>query len=239
LQREPDARDAELRAPLRRAMLELASGQRLRRSGQRREAAKQIQAARDLFAGLRALPQLELCDRELAACGLTPAKRSNLDPQRLTPQESAVARLVAQGIGNLQVARELFISIKTVQFHLTHIYTKLGINNRAELAANFRNRVADVSPHRRLSSKTESSPVRRDREPAINTSLARRIVNSGRLTPQESAVARLVAQGMGNLQVAGELFISIKTVQFHLTHIYAKLGINNRAELAAQLHDKS
>jgi len=43
---------------------------------------------------------------------------------------------------------------------------------------------------------------------------------------------------MGNRQVAGELFISIKTVQFHLTHIYAKLSINNRAKLAALLRDK-
>jgi DNA-binding CsgD family transcriptional regulator len=43
--------------------------------------------------------------------------------------------------------------------------------------------------------------------------------------------------GMGNRQVASELFISIKTVQFHLTHIYAKLNINSRAELAAQFRD--
>ena len=42
---------------------------------------------------------------------------------------------------------------------------------------------------------------------------------------------------MGNRQVAGELFVSIKTVQFHLTHIYGKLGINNRAELAAHFRD--
>ena len=42
---------------------------------------------------------------------------------------------------------------------------------------------------------------------------------------------------MGNRQVASELFISIKTVQFHLTHIYAKLNINSRAELAAQFRD--
>jgi DNA-binding CsgD family transcriptional regulator len=50
-------------------------------------------------------------------------------------------------------------------------------------------------------------------------------------------VARLVAGGMTNRQVASELFISIKTVQFHLTHIYAKLGVGSRAELAAQFRD--
>ena len=54
------------------------------------------------------------------------------------------------------------------------------------------------------------------------------------LTPQEQAVARLVAAGMSNRQVAGKLFISVKTVQFHLTHIYTKLGVSSRAELAAQ-----
>ncbi len=50
-------------------------------------------------------------------------------------------------------------------------------------------------------------------------------------------MARLVAVGMSNRQVASELFISIKTVQFHLTHIYAKLGVGSRAELAAQFRD--
>ena len=75
---------------------------------------------------------------ELRGCGLTPAKRSDFDPGKLTAQEQAVARLVAVGMSNRQVAAELFVSIKTVQFHLTHIYAKLGISSRAELAAQFR-----------------------------------------------------------------------------------------------------
>jgi DNA-binding CsgD family transcriptional regulator len=50
----------------------------------------------------------------------------------------------------------------------------------------------------------------------------------------ELAVARLVAVGMSNRHVASELFISIKTVQFHLTHVYAKLGVSSRAELASR-----
>jgi DNA-binding CsgD family transcriptional regulator/tetratricopeptide (TPR) repeat protein len=128
----------ELAMPFQRALLELAYGQALRRAGQRRAAAHQLQSARDRFNQLMAKPYLERCDRELAACGLAPAKRSTFDPSRLTAQESAVARLVAMGMGNRQVASELFISIKTVQFHLTHIYAKLGINSRAELAAQFR-----------------------------------------------------------------------------------------------------
>ena len=51
-------------------------------------------------------------------------------------------------------------------------------------------------------------------------------------------VARLVAAGMSNRQVAGELFVSVKTVQFHLTHVYAKLGVGSRAELAAQFREQ-
>ena len=65
---------------MRRALLELAHGQMLRRAGQRRAAAKRLRAARDLFAGLGDRPQLELCDRELAACGLTPANAATPTP---------------------------------------------------------------------------------------------------------------------------------------------------------------
>ena len=132
---------AELEAlpmPMHRAELELAYGQALRRAGRRRAAAEQLTAARDRFAGLRAAPYLERCERELAASGLRPAKRSTFDRSRLTAQELAVARLVALGMSNRQVASELFVSVKTVQFHLGHIYAKLGLSSRAELAARFR-----------------------------------------------------------------------------------------------------
>jgi DNA-binding CsgD family transcriptional regulator len=128
----------QLPLPFHRALLELAYGQMLRRAGQRRAATEQLEAARARFTDLRAVPYQELCDRELAACGLTPAKRSTYDPSKLTAQETVVARLVALGMANRQVANELFVSIKTVQFHLTHIYAKLGISSRAELAAQFR-----------------------------------------------------------------------------------------------------
>ncbi len=136
----------QLPMPFERALLELAYGQVLRRAGQRRAAASQLQAARDRLSTLNARPYLERCDRELAACGLTPAKRSDFDPSRLTAQESAVARLVAAGMGNRQVATELFVSIKTVQFHLTHIYAKLGISSRGELAAQFRDQDTTTAP---------------------------------------------------------------------------------------------
>jgi DNA-binding CsgD family transcriptional regulator len=124
--------------PFVRALLELAHGQMLRRAGRRRAAAGQLQAALERLSMLGARPYQERCERELSACGLAPAKRSAFDPRRLTAQELAVARLVAAGMSNRQVAAELFVSIKTVQFHLTHVYAKLGIGSRAELAARLR-----------------------------------------------------------------------------------------------------
>src|SRR4051794_3242056 len=153
----PDAAEAALRRalaevnqlplPFPRALVELAHGQVLRRHGQRRAAAGQLQAAHDRFAELRAEPYLERCERELQACGLTPAKRQNVDPSALTAQELAVARLVAAGMSNRQVAAELFVSIKTVQFHLTHVYSKLRLGSRTEPAAYLPD---DVLPASRL-----------------------------------------------------------------------------------------
>ncbi len=124
--------------PFQRALIELAYGQALRRGGQRRAAAAQLQSARERFVELGAAPSLERCERELRGCGLVPGKRSDFDPTRLTAQEQAVAGLVAAGMSNRQVASELFVSVKTVQFHLTHIYAKLGVGSRGELAAQFR-----------------------------------------------------------------------------------------------------
>jgi len=134
--------------PFQRALLELAYGQTLRRHGQRRAAAGQLQAAHDRLAALGARPYLERCERELSACGLAPAKRRSFDPSQLTAQELAVARLVAAGMSNRQVASELFVSIKTVQFHLTHIYSKLRVSSRAELATHLKDAVeTPTDPH--------------------------------------------------------------------------------------------
>ena len=112
----------------------------------RRGAAAQLRLARERFAELGAVPYFDRCDRELRGCGLTPGKRSDFDPARLTAQEQVVARLVAAGMSNRGVASELFISVKTVQFHVTHIYAKLGIGSRGELAARFREGASTAMP---------------------------------------------------------------------------------------------
>jgi ATP/maltotriose-dependent transcriptional regulator MalT len=124
--------------PYQRALIELAYGQALRRGRRRREAAVHLRSARDRLAELGAVPYLDRCERELRGCGLVRRTRGEFDPARLTAQERAVARLVAAGMSNQQVASELFVSVKTVQFHVTNIYAKLGVGSRGELAAQFR-----------------------------------------------------------------------------------------------------
>ena len=121
--------------PYEQALVELAHGQLLRREGKRRLAATLLECARERLAGLSALPALARCERELAACGLAPTARSARDHARLTPQETAVARLVVSGMSNRQVADELMLSTKTVEFHLSNVYFKLGVRSRADLRA--------------------------------------------------------------------------------------------------------
>ena len=122
--------------PLRydRARVQFAYGQTLRRAGRRAEADAVISAAREAYLALGAATYVARCDRELAAGGVN-AVRAHREFDDLTPQEEAVAALVARGGSNKEVAAELFLSVKTVQYHLTRIYAKLGIRSRSELAA--------------------------------------------------------------------------------------------------------
>ncbi|GGX54248.1 LuxR family transcriptional regulator [Streptomyces minutiscleroticus] len=128
---------AHVEAPFDRALLHLAYGSFLRRAGRRTRAGEQLTRARDLLARLGAAPDLARCERELAACGVGPAEREPRvrGTDGLTAQELAVARLVISGLTNRQVARELVISVKTVEYHLGRIFTKLGVDSRTRLTA--------------------------------------------------------------------------------------------------------
>jgi DNA-binding CsgD family transcriptional regulator len=133
--------------PLQRGRLELTAGSFLRRLGARTAAARALTAAHARFTAIGARPWLEQCDRELVACGLRPARRNDPPaPQQLTPQEGVIARLVAEGRSNKDVATELFISAKTVEHHLSRIYAKLGVRGRSHLAAMFadQRRIGDI-----------------------------------------------------------------------------------------------
>ena len=82
-----------------------------------------------MFAGLGASPFVSLCDTELAP----DAPVTHAAP--LTARQLAVAGAVAEGKSNRQVARELYITVKTVEYHVSQIFTKLGIDARADIAA--------------------------------------------------------------------------------------------------------
>lgn len=128
--------DALSARPLPRARLELVTAGHLRRTGQRSTAAELLQQAAERLRRAGALLWLERCERELAACGLNPRKRSRHGAAAvLTPQERMVARLAAEGHTNREVAEELYISVKTVEHHLSRVYVKLGVQGRVQMAA--------------------------------------------------------------------------------------------------------
>ena len=114
--------------PQEEAQTRLDYGRFLRRDGQRRAALRELSAARWLFAGLGARPFTERCDAEL---GQEPAaERAARLP--LTARQLAVARAVASGKSNREMARQLYISVKTVEFHVSQILVRLGVDGRAE-----------------------------------------------------------------------------------------------------------
>lgn len=116
------------------ARLELVAGGFDRRRGHRREAATRLGSALDRFTAMEAVPYQARTRRELDACGLAPRART-ADPVALTPAETTVARLVAVGRTNREVAGELVVSVKTVETHLGRVFAKLGVRSRTELAS--------------------------------------------------------------------------------------------------------
>jgi DNA-binding CsgD family transcriptional regulator len=130
------AADASLdgQSPVYAGRLLLAHGRLLRRTSRRAEAIEQLRRARVRFAALRAAPFAERADQELAACRLPrdpeAEKKSYLE---LTSRETEIAHLVGRGLSNPEIAAELFISRKAVEYHLSNIYGKYGIHSRQQL----------------------------------------------------------------------------------------------------------
>ncbi len=116
------------------ARTHLLFGEWLRRQRRRREARFQLGAAYDMFAEIGAGAFARRAQAELAATGEKPRKRTVETRQTLTPQEAHIARLVAEGGTNREVAAELFISPATVEYHLRKVYQKLAITSRTQLA---------------------------------------------------------------------------------------------------------
>jgi DNA-binding CsgD family transcriptional regulator len=122
------------RRPFEYARVELLLGEFLRRNRKRREARDHLRAAMAGFEQLGAAPWEERARNELRATGETARKRDPSTLGDLTPQELQIARLVASGARNREVASQLFLSPRTIDYHLRKVFMKLGIASRAELA---------------------------------------------------------------------------------------------------------
>lgn len=118
-----------------RARTQLALGEHLRRDRRRAESRGPLREALDTFETLGAGLWADRARQELRASGETARRGDRLVATGLTAQEAQVAGLVRQGLSNKDVAGRLFISPRTVDFHLRNVYTKLGISSRTELAA--------------------------------------------------------------------------------------------------------
>jgi DNA-binding CsgD family transcriptional regulator len=123
------------RRPLDLARTELVIGERLRRARRKAEARAPLRSALEAFESAGATPWAERAREELRAAGESPPRRGGRPLDRLTPQELQVARLVARGASNRDTAAALFLSPRTVEYHLQKVFRKLGVHARAELAA--------------------------------------------------------------------------------------------------------
>jgi DNA-binding CsgD family transcriptional regulator len=119
--------------PFERARTELCLGERLRRMRRARDARIHLHAALATFERLGATPWAARARRELLTRTSSKPAASRIE-ELLTPHELEVAALVARGVTNREAAAALFVSPKTIEYHLSSIYRKLGVRSRTELA---------------------------------------------------------------------------------------------------------
>jgi DNA-binding CsgD family transcriptional regulator len=115
------------------ARTELLAGEWLRRERQPREARAHLRGAADVFHHVGAPPWQERAEAELRATGETARRRDPSTLDQLTPQELQIAGLVAGGMTNRQVAAQLYLSPRTIDYHLRKVFSKLGVASRTEL----------------------------------------------------------------------------------------------------------
>jgi DNA-binding CsgD family transcriptional regulator len=121
--------------PVLRARLLLAYGEWLRRQRRSAKARAPLREARDIFDALGASPWGNRAREELRASGETSRRRTERAWETLTPQELHIAQLAAEGLSNKEIGVRLYLSHRTVGYHLRQIFAKTGITSRASLGS--------------------------------------------------------------------------------------------------------
>ena len=140
---EPEAADGAYREAIARlgrtrmrvdlARAQLVYGEWLRRQRRRTDAREQLRTAHEAFAAMNIEAFAARAARELRATGATARKRSSDTRDDLTPRELQIARLAKEGLSNPEIGTRLFVSPRTVEYHLRAVFTKLGIRSRSQL----------------------------------------------------------------------------------------------------------
>jgi DNA-binding NarL/FixJ family response regulator len=133
LYREAVDRLSRTRIRVGTARAHLLYGEWLRRESRRVDAREQLRAAHEMFSEMGNEPFAERARRELLATGETVRKRTVETLDDLTPQETQIGRMAADGFTNPEIGAQLFLSPRTVEWHLRKVFGKLGIRSRREL----------------------------------------------------------------------------------------------------------
>jgi DNA-binding CsgD family transcriptional regulator len=122
-----------LRRSVATSRAQLLLGETLRRSRRRAESRPHLRSALETFERLGADPWADRARGELRASGETTSRRAPAEHEHLTPQELQIAQYAADGDSNAEIAAKLFLSRRTVEYHLAKVYTKRGITSRRQL----------------------------------------------------------------------------------------------------------
>jgi DNA-binding NarL/FixJ family response regulator len=122
----------------------LLYGEWLRRENRRVDAREQLRIAHDMFGAIGMNAFAERARRELLATGEKVRRRTSSTLTELTAQEAEISRLAAEGRTNTEIGTQLFVSARTVEWHLRKVFPKLGITSRRQLASALAESKADA-----------------------------------------------------------------------------------------------